>query len=338
MTTSDEDPRLTAYALHELADEEQEQLEAELAGDAAARNELREIARVAALIERELVMPTELGLSAHHKSELEGTWRERSAGVGGAGAPSPASGRELNGSATDVLFEDFASVPSRRHGSRRFAKSLMVATLLYGSAASALVMTTVTLCKVVEERPTQVEFVPAPAPARAVAPPPSSGPSSVLAPGPRICKMKRTGLGPPHEVPEAERTQFDNALDDEGEGGSEVQVQRATSRAIESRADAAPRHTSTELIVAPQELGRLDDYRVKYPTVARRKGIEGKVVVSFVVLENGTVTDVKAVSGPPELFESVLRAVRTWRFTPAHQGGKPIRYTMTRTVVFRLED
>lgn len=82
----------------------------------------------------------------------------------------------------------------------------------------------------------------------------------------------------------------------------------------------------------------MDEYRVKYPTLARRKSIEGKVVASFVVLEDGTVTDVKAVSGPPELCESVLRAVRAWRFTPAHQGGKPIRYSVTRTIVFRLED
>jgi len=79
--------------------------------------------------------------------------------------------------------------------------------------------------------------------------------------------------------------------------------------------------------------------RLKYPPAAQRKGIEGTVIVMFDLTEQGTVSNAHIVSGPAELHETVLRAAESWRFTPAMQDGKPIRYKgMTKRVVFRLED
>ena len=71
---------------------------------------------------------------------------------------------------------------------------------------------------------------------------------------------------------------------------------------------------------------------------ARRKGIAGTVVVSFTVLENGTTANAKIVSGPEELRENVLKAVATWRFSPATRGGKPVRVQQTKAIEFRIND
>jgi protein TonB len=79
-------------------------------------------------------------------------------------------------------------------------------------------------------------------------------------------------------------------------------------------------------------------YKPKYSASARRKGIEGTVVVTFEVLENGTAANPQVVSGPEELRDCVLRAVPTWRFEPAHRGDKKVRFRMRKAVVFRLED
>jgi protein TonB len=76
----------------------------------------------------------------------------------------------------------------------------------------------------------------------------------------------------------------------------------------------------------------------RYSASARRKGIEGTVVVAFDVLEDGSVANPQVVSGPEELRECVLRAAPSWHFRPAHRGDKVVRYRMQMPVVFRLED
>ena len=53
-----------------------------------------------------------------------------------------------------------------------------------------------------------------------------------------------------------------------------------------------------------------------YPDEAVRKKIEGKVVMKIVVDSSGKVSDAKALSGPPELFQAALDNVKQWQFEP----------------------
>ena len=78
--------------------------------------------------------------------------------------------------------------------------------------------------------------------------------------------------------------------------------------------------------------------RPAYSAAAKRKEIEGVVVVAFDVLENGTVANPQIVSGPEELRESVLKTVLTWRFEPAKRGGKPVRTREKTAIRFELND
>jgi TonB family protein len=61
-----------------------------------------------------------------------------------------------------------------------------------------------------------------------------------------------------------------------------------------------------------------------YPPEAKAKRIKGTVVVEFVVDKEGNVTNASMVSGPPPLRDTVLAAIKEWKYKPATLEGKPI--------------
>ena len=54
----------------------------------------------------------------------------------------------------------------------------------------------------------------------------------------------------------------------------------------------------------------------RYPEEAEKTHVEGKVTLTITVDANGRVSDAKVVSGPPELSQAAIDAVRLWRFEP----------------------
>jgi protein TonB len=77
----------------------------------------------------------------------------------------------------------------------------------------------------------------------------------------------------------------------------------------------------------------------RYPTQARSRGHEGRVLIQVSVLGNGRVGSARVASssGHGSLDRAALKAVKRWRFRPALRGGKPVAATLTVPVVFRLE-
>ena len=76
----------------------------------------------------------------------------------------------------------------------------------------------------------------------------------------------------------------------------------------------------------------------EYPADAKAAGLEGTVVVRYVVTEQGDVTDVRALKGPPELFSVCVAAVKAMRFKPALDGdGKPLMVVRYMKFPFRLK-
>jgi TonB family protein len=76
-----------------------------------------------------------------------------------------------------------------------------------------------------------------------------------------------------------------------------------------------------------------------YPTTARRKDIEGTVIVSFVVNTDGTVSDFELLQGiGGECDEEALRIVRSSpKWTPGMQDGKVVRTRMRLPINFMLD-
>ena len=52
-------------------------------------------------------------------------------------------------------------------------------------------------------------------------------------------------------------------------------------------------------------------------------GIEGVVIVRYVIGEDGSVRDVKALKGPPGLQPACIALVKTYRFQPIIVDGSP---------------
>ena len=78
---------------------------------------------------------------------------------------------------------------------------------------------------------------------------------------------------------------------------------------------------------------------VKYPVVAQENGVQGRVVVSFVVERDGSITDVKVVRGvDPSLDKEASRVVRAMpRWIPGKQNGSAVRVKYHVPVAFRLQ-
>jgi protein TonB len=78
---------------------------------------------------------------------------------------------------------------------------------------------------------------------------------------------------------------------------------------------------------------------VKYPVVAQENGVQGRVVVSFVVEKDGSITDVKVVrSVDPSLDKEAARVVKSMpRWIPGKQNGSAVRVKYNVPVSFRLQ-
>jgi periplasmic protein TonB len=77
---------------------------------------------------------------------------------------------------------------------------------------------------------------------------------------------------------------------------------------------------------------------LKYPSQARRMGVEGKVYVQFIIERDGSLTDVKVMkgigAGCDEEAVRVLSQSPSWQ--PGKQRGRPVRQRMVMPLVFKL--
>jgi len=78
---------------------------------------------------------------------------------------------------------------------------------------------------------------------------------------------------------------------------------------------------------------------VKYPVVAQENGVQGRVVVSFVVERDGSITDVKVVrSVDPSLDKEATRVVSSMpKWIPGKQNGSAVRVKYNVPVSFKLQ-
>lgn len=79
---------------------------------------------------------------------------------------------------------------------------------------------------------------------------------------------------------------------------------------------------------------------IKYPTVAAENGIQGRVVVRFVVGKDGAVSDVQVVRPlDPSLDKEAVRVVRTMpKWVPGKQNGRNVAVYYTLPVTFKLQN
>lgn len=90
----------------------------------------------------------------------------------------------------------------------------------------------------------------------------------------------------------------------------------------------------------PYNMGEYLSEHIKYPKKARKHNLEGRVVASFVVLEDGSldkITIQKGIGGGCD--EEVIRVIKGMpAWTPGKHYGKIVKVQFNLPVAFKLED
>ncbi|CCX65174.1 tonB protein [Prevotella sp. CAG:1058] len=78
---------------------------------------------------------------------------------------------------------------------------------------------------------------------------------------------------------------------------------------------------------------------IKYPVIAAENGIEGRVIVQFVVSKSGSISNVNVVRGvDPSLDKEAVRVVSNMpNWTPGKQNGTTVNVRYTLPVTFKLQ-
>ena len=77
---------------------------------------------------------------------------------------------------------------------------------------------------------------------------------------------------------------------------------------------------------------------LQYPVVAEENGVQGRVIVTFIVEKDGSISNAKVVKVvDPSLDKEAIRLVESMpNWIPGKQNGEPVRVKYTVPVTFRL--
>jgi protein TonB len=103
---------------------------------------------------------------------------------------------------------------------------------------------------------------------------------------------------------------------------------------------AGTNETGARSAVAPDVAGGSLLHRVEpeYPEEARQQRIQGAVVLEVRIGRDGSIQDVKLISGQPSLANAAIAAVKQWRFKPRMVQEQPVEMQTRITLNFRLPE
>lgn len=114
--------------------------------------------------------------------------------------------------------------------------------------------------------------------------------------------------------------------------GIHVNASASAGSTNQAQNHSQPVHVSAA-VMAGQRIGGPNP---KYPEAAKKKKIQGTVVLAAVIGKDGSMESVKAVSGPKELRDSAIDAVRQWKYKPYLLNGEPVEVTTKINVIYTL--
>jgi RNA polymerase sigma factor (sigma-70 family) len=128
--------------------------------------------------------------------------------------------------------------------------------------------------------------------------------------------------------PRMMQTSTVNAADVDAELAKLEDETTRLQKAIETKISADPNRKS-ELVFPLEQVEkkpRISSFvQPEYPDLMRRDGIEGEVVVAFVVNSKGEADKIRVLSSTRQEFESAtIKAVESWRFIPGERSGQRV--------------
>lgn len=78
---------------------------------------------------------------------------------------------------------------------------------------------------------------------------------------------------------------------------------------------------------------------MRYPVIAMDNGIQGRVILNFIVNEDGSLSDIQVVRGvDPELDKEAVRLVKSMpKWIPGEEKGEKVKKRFTLPIIFRLD-
>ncbi|WP_183566827.1 energy transducer TonB [Mucilaginibacter sp. SP1R1] len=133
--------------------------------------------------------------------------------------------------------------------------------------------------------------------------------------------------------------------DQKGDPNADIRIDEPVGNSdIKQVVEADPNQIFTSVEQVPEFPGGLDKFgaylgrAIRYPAVARENGTQGRVIVTFVVEKDGSLTDIKVTrgigSGCDEEAVRVLKASPKWK--PGIQNGRPVRVQYSVPISFTL--
>jgi len=121
----------------------------------------------------------------------------------------------------------------------------------------------------------------------------------------------------------------------------------------QSQNQAATNPTDAPLVMSPTAPTHSDPTRIRvggsvqgrklirsvqpiYPADAKSRHVTGTVLLHVIVAQDGSVQEIEVVSGPDELRQSAIDAVKQWRFKPTLLNGKPVEVDTKIQLVYNL--
>lgn len=240
--------------------------------------------------------------------------------------------------------------PCQRHEYPKYALALIASVALHtaiwqiGHKMDAplppVIKPPATIEVVMVSKPKLLEPAPAPPVVTPAPPPPRPAPPPVKTPPPPKPKPETLPRKTPVPKKQAVTTETQPIP---------VPVQSLTAPAVstsDSMAAPAPQpvtrveskaETFTE---ARADAGYLNNPRPDYPAMAKRRFLEGKVILKVEVLASGQPgrINVEISSGHSILDESAQETVQHWRFVPAKRGDKAVDSWVKVPIVFKLSN
>lgn len=125
-----------------------------------------------------------------------------------------------------------------------------------------------------------------------------------------------------------------------------VALEEATTADTVVSVDEVPEVVPPYFIIVenmPEPIGGLSNFfktisnQMRYPSIARRNDIQGKVFIQFIVSETGELTNFEVVKGiGGGCDEEAIRVLKLTKWTPGKQRGKPVKVKMIQQVSFQL--
>lgn len=145
--------------------------------------------------------------------------------------------------------------------------------------------------------------------------------------------------GAPDEADPDGKNPYDGDLDDafDGEGGGGAPVQPKKPVILKKKEVAPPAFVFVSEREHSKEPVPVSQPRPAYPADAKSEGVEGTVRVQFLVKADGSIGDVRVVSGDSRLSSVVVEAVKRWRYQPATFEGRAVPTWRTASFPFRLK-